>query len=149
MMYLAETAAAASDTMVSGNFITALVVALIGAAATAYARISGKKQGLEEATNNVTIQSPVPTVRTKEEPEYVTMASFNGHLKRIEESIAGIESALENERGIARTANGNIHHRIDALSERLGERLSKLEGTLSGVAETTRTLLEIALNKKP
>jgi hypothetical protein len=54
---------------------------------------------------------------------------------------------LESERGIARTANGNIHHRIDALSERLGDRLSKLEGTLMGVADTTRTLLDLALGK--
>ncbi len=132
------------DTMISGDWMLKLVAALFTGAALVLGRYWGKREAVQQ---DVTLKSPVPTVRTQEEPEFVTMGTFNGHLKRIEESISAIEAALESERGIARTANGNIHHRIDALSERLGDRLSKLEGTLMGVADTTRTLLDLALGK--
>lgn len=133
------------DSNISGT----AVVGIIGAITTLVVGIIGKLKldQVKSESRDVTLKPPVPTVRTQEEPEFVTMAVFNGHLKRIEESIAGIETALESERGIARTANGNIHHRIDALSERLGDRLSKLEGTLEGVAQTSRTLLDLALGR--
>ncbi len=136
---------AAPDPMISGNWI----IAVIGAIAAAVSLFIGKKVGKDSATRDITIRPPVPTVRTQEEPEYVTLEIFNGHLARIEGSFAKIEQALDSERGIARLANGNIHKRIDALSEKMGERLGVMEGTLKGVAETTHTLLDIALGKKP
>lgn len=141
--FLAE---AAPDALISGNWI----IGVIGAIAAGIALVIGKRQGRAEAAdNNVTLKHPVPTIHTQEAPEYVTMAIFNGHLKRIENSFAKIEEALDSERGVARIANGNVHKRIDALSEKMGERLGNLEGTLKGVAETTHTLLDIALGKKP
>ena len=145
MMQMLATAAENPDTLVSGNWI----IGLIGAVASAIALIIGKRQGIKEATNNVTIQPPVPRfdVNTKEDPEYVTHTLLNGHLDRIEATFEEIKEALDGERGIARTANGNIHKRIDALSERLGDRLSNLEGTSRGVKETVDKLLDIALGK--
>jgi hypothetical protein len=136
---------ASADPMISGNWI----IAVIGALASAAAMFWGKKQGKREAQETeVTLKPPVPTVRTQEEPEFVTMGEFNGHLKRIEYTFTEIKEALDSERGIARTANGNIHKRIDAMSERLGDRLSKLEGSVEAVADTTSKLLDLALNNK-
>lgn len=134
------------DPMISGNWL----IAVIGALASAGALFWGKRQGKKEAQETeVTLKQPVPTVRTQEEPEFVTMAEFNGHLRRIEHTFTEIKEALDSERGIARTANGNIHKRIDAMSERLGDRLSKLEGSAEAIAETTSKLLDLALGKKP
>jgi hypothetical protein len=134
------------DTMISGDWMLKLIAAMFTGAALILGRYWGKRDAIQQ---DVTLKTPVPTVNTREEPEYVTMAIFNGHLNRIEASFAKIEEALDSERGIARLANGNLHKRIDALSEKMGERLGNLEGTLKGVAETTHTLLDIALGKKP
>lgn len=133
------------DAMISGDWMLKLIGALFTGAALILGRYWGKRDAIQQ---DVTLKTPVPTVNTREEPEYVTMAIFNGHLNRIEASFAKIEEALDSERGIARLANGNLHKRIDALSEKMGERLGNLEGTLKGVAETTHTLLDIALGKK-
>jgi hypothetical protein len=136
--------------MISGQWITAFVVAVIGAIGAVWikAKHAGKREGMSE---NVTLKSPVPRldVNTREDPDYVTHGQLNGHLTRIEDTFEEIKEALNSERGIARLANGNIHKRIDALSERLGERLSSLEGKTIGVADNVNKLLDIALNKKP
>lgn len=147
MQFIADAAAAQPDTMISGNWL----IGAIGAICTGIALIYGKKQGIKEATNNVTIQPPFPKfdVTTKEHPDFVTHGQLNGHLDRIETTFEEIKEELDGERGIARTANGNIHKRIDALSERLGDRLAKLEGTSQNVKETVDKLLDIALGKKP
>jgi hypothetical protein len=134
------------DPMISGDWLVKIVGALFAGAALILGRYWGKREATQQ---DVTLKTPVPTVNTREEPEFVTMAIFNGHLNRIEASFTKIEEALDSERGIARLANGNLHKRIDALSEKMGERLGNLEGTLKGVAETTHTLLDIALGKKP
>jgi hypothetical protein len=148
MTWLADAAAAGGDPMISGDWVLKAIAAIFTGAALVLGRYWGRKEAASES-REVSFKPPVPTVRTQEEPEFVTMEAFNGHLRRIEGSIMKIEEALDSERGIARTANGNIHKRIDALSERLGERLSTLEGTLHGISDTTGKLLDIALGKKP
>lgn len=149
MIQILADAATKPDAMISGEWLIAIIGALASAAALVIGKVQGRKES--ESSRDVTIKPPVPRldVNMHEDPEFVTMEVFNGHLKRIEESFFKIEQALDSERGIARTANGNIHKRIDAMSERLGERLSKLEGTSEGIAKTTATLLDIALGKKP
>lgn len=149
MTQLLAAASASPDTLISGNWIIAVIGALATGAALVIGKFQGRKQGLQEATNNVTLQSPVPRfgVDMKEDPDFVTHNQLNGHLDRIEATFEEIKDALDGERGIARVANGNIHKRIDALSERLGDRLSNLEGTSRGVKETVDKLLDIALGK--
>jgi hypothetical protein len=144
ILELLATATPPADPMISGNWI----IAVIGALSTAAALILGKIQGRKEIETGreVTIKKPVPTVRTQEEPEFVTMGVFNGHLQRIENSFDEIKEALDSERGTARIAQGNIHKRIDALSEKLGEKLSRLEGTSGAVKETVDRLLTMALD---
>lgn len=136
-----------ADFMISGEWLTTIVVAIIGALGGVWMR--AKKAGLAEATNNVTLQSPVPRfgVDMREDPEFVTHNQLNGHLDRIESTFEEIKESLAGERGIARLANGNLHKRIDAMSEKFGDRLSNLEGTSRGVKETVDKLLDIALGK--
>jgi chromatin segregation and condensation protein Rec8/ScpA/Scc1 (kleisin family) len=136
-----------ADFMISGEWLSGIVVAIIGAIGAVY--LKARKDG--QNSRSVTVNSPVPRldVNTREDPEFVTHDQLNGHLTRIEDTFEEIKDALNSERTVARTANGNIHKRIDALSERLGERLSSLEGKTDGVAQNVDKLLDIALNKKP
>lgn len=128
-------------------WVTTFVVAVIGAVLTPALKRRWKEEALREA--RVTIHPPVPTIHTKEEVELVTKDELNEHLARIEKAFDEIKDALDSERSIARTANGNLHKRIDAMSERLGDRLANLEGTAKATADTVKTLLDIALGKKP
>jgi hypothetical protein len=140
---MAQAAPAAADPSISatqvGAIIAAIITALVGGG------FLGKKAA--EATKTTLEGQPIGV---KVRKDFVTYDVLDGHLDRIEGNFEEIKEALDGERGIARTANGNLHKRIDALSERLGDRLSKLEGTTEGIAKTTDALLDIALHgKKP
>lgn len=139
MHYLAEAAAVDGDLMMKiiGAIFSGVLLLLGG-------RHIGKKE-----SQGVTLNPPVPRVGVdmKQDPEFVTRDQLNGHLERIEATFEEIKESLDGERGVARLANGNLHKRIDALSERLGDRLSNLEGTSRGVKETVDKLLDIALGK--
>jgi hypothetical protein len=139
---------ASPDAMVSLPALAAFIVAVLGAVAAFLARKKGKEEGREEEKQrHVSISGQPVGVRVEE--EHVTRGELNGHISRIEGDISEIKDSLEGERGIARLANGNLHKRIDALSERLGDRLSTLEGTTRAIETTTNKLLDIALGKKP
>ena len=87
-------------------------------------------------------------VITHESPQFVTQDIFSDHMLRIERTFGEIKVVLDKERDTARTSNGNVHKRIDAMSERLGDRLSRVEGTTIATNETVSKLLDIALGKK-
>lgn len=143
MQLLAEVAAKA-EPMIPGNWLTAFVVAVIGAGAAAWARMSGRKQGAKEA-RAVILQSPVPTIRTQEEPEYVTNDTLNRHLERIDGSIREIKHAQDSERGVARDALGKIHMRLDVQSKVT----ATLQGSVEEVGKNVGRLLDLALQRKP
>lgn len=71
----------------------------------------------EERQRSVTINDPIPKVRTQEEPEYVTSETLNSHLARIDKSIGEIKHGQEVERGVARVALSNVHARLDKVIE--------------------------------
>ena len=126
--------------------ITGLVVAVIGAILGApVLKKRWKDEALKDA--HVTVKSPVPTIHTKEEVELVTKNELQSHLERIDQTFEEIKEMINGERSIARQANGKLHQRIDNLGERLGERLSSVEGTMRGMNETLSKLLDLALNK--
>lgn len=129
-------------------WITTFVVAVIGAVSAAMMKARGKAEGKRELQETRTSIDGQPVgIDVVDKP--ATENDLKEMETRIEERISKLEEALNGERGIARTANGNVHKRIDALSERLGDRLSKLEGTTESINETVGKLLDIALNKKP
>lgn len=77
------------DTMVSGNWI----IGLIGAIAAGIALVLGKKQGIKEATNNITLQSPMPEVPVRKVPgtvswyDHSTLAERVGRLENHIDSL--------------------------------------------------------------
>lgn len=131
------------------KWVTTFVVAVIGALGAVWlkGKSSGKAQAAEEQERSVSIQGQPVHVSTEERPQWVTKQIFDEHIQRMEASIEEIKESLDGERGIARVANGNLHKRIDAMSEKFGDRLSNLEGTSRGVKETVDKLLDIALGK--
>jgi hypothetical protein len=147
MMHLLAETAAAPDTLISGNWIIGVIGALATAAALILGKLQGRKQGMQEATNNVTIQTPVPKfdVNTREEPEFVTHSQLNGHLGRIEDTFEEIKAALNSERGIARLANSNIHARLDKVMENQAES----RGELKQINLNVQRLLNQGGNKPP
>lgn len=123
---------------------TASVIAAIGAI---FLRGQRREQRLRES---IRIDPPLPDldVITHESPQFVTQDIFSDHMLRIERTFGEIKVVLDKERDTARTSNGNVHKRIDAMSERLGDRLSRVEGTTIATNETVSKLLDIALGKK-
>lgn len=135
-----------ADVMISGEWITTISVAVIGAIGAVW--LKGRSSGKQEAQeSSVSIADQPVHVSTEERPQWVTRQTFDEHVQRMEASIDEIKDSLDGERGIARVANGNLHKRLDALSEKFGDRLSNLEGTSKGVNETVNKLLDIALGK--
>ena len=148
MMANAPAAPGSGDDNVSLTALGAFLTVVLGAVAAFIAKKKGKEEGvLEEQNRRVSIADQPVGVRL--EDELVTRMELQSHIARIEGDIGAIKEALDGERGIARTANGNLHKRIDAMSERLGDRLSRLEGQTAGIFETTKALLDLALGKKP
>ena len=138
--------AAPVDSLVSGNWI----IAVIGAVASGAALFWGKSQKDEKdkAMNmKTTIEDQPVGIRVHE--DFVTHGELSEHIGRIEGDISGIMIAMEGERGIARIANGNLHKRMDSMSENLGGRMGKIEGTVEGIKGNTDKLLDIALNHNP
>lgn len=147
---LAEAVATPPSDMVSLTSLGTFILGVGGMILTYFKRDSIKAQGRkEESERAVTLKTPVPQldVTTREHPEFVTHGQLDSHIKRFDSALDEIKDALDGERGIARMANGKIHQRIDALSERLGDRLAKLEGMSQAVKETTDKLLDLALAK--
>lgn len=143
---LAQAEAAKDGDSVSLAALGTFVSLVLGAVGAFLARKKGKEEGKkEEQQRRVSIDGQPIGVKLDE--RYVTHSEFTAHMDRVEVDISEIKESLDGERTIARTANGNIHKRIDALSESLGGRLSKLEGVSEGIAATTDKLLDIALGK--
>lgn len=148
MQILAEAATAAPtppDTMISGNWITSLVVAVIMACGGIWLRSSGRKAGLKEATNNITIADQPVNVRTHADPIFAYQDDLEDHIARIDKSFTEVWAAIEGEREIARNALGKIHGRIDNQATSL----ATMTGTVKAINETLGKLLDLALGKKP
>ena len=128
MAYLAEVAAS-PDTMVSGNWI----ITVIGALASALALFYGKRQGLKEATNNMTLQNPVPEIPFRKVDRPVSYDQHNSleqrvgrieaHLDVIQRDQANqyrqiLEAGSERELRMTEAINNGlreVHHRLDGL----------------------------------
>ena len=148
MQILAEAATAAPsppDTMISGNWITSLVVAVIMACGGIWLRSSGRKAGLKEATNNITIQDQPVSVRTHADPVYAYQDDLEDHIARIDKSFTEVWETIEGERTIARNGLGKIHARLDDQSKVT----ATLQGSVEEVGKNVGRLLDLALNRKP
>lgn len=144
MNWMAE-AAAAGDPMIPGAWLTTFVVAVIGAVGMAWQRMAGRKDG--ETSREVTLKKPVPKVTVKEDPDFVTRDEMKEHLERIEGGFTEVKRMIENDRGTARTSIGNIHKRIDSMSESLGGRVAAVGAKIDEVGKNVGLLLEVQIHK--
>jgi hypothetical protein len=134
------TATATADPLISGNWI----IAAIGALASAAALVMGKMQGRKEAETKRTVKvEDQPLKVTADMPEpFATLRALESLKSDVHGRLKKIEVALNEERGIARTANSNIHQRIDKLTENTAE----LNGQIDQVDKNVRLILERLLS---
>lgn len=107
---LANVPPAASDS-VSGN----VLVAIIGAIFSGFALLYGKRQGIKEATNNITLQSPVPEVPTRKVPGAVTWDHLQPLIQRIDRMERHLDEVRKEQSDQYREtleAGGAREHRI-------------------------------------
>lgn len=132
---------AETDTLISGNWI----IAMIGAIAAGIALVVGKKQGRNEAENarDVLIKKPVPTIQTREEPHWATKPELNDHIERTDKQINAIWSAIKNERLTTTDALNRIHERVDAQVTAVAE----IKGTVGEVKTILNQLVNLALHQ--
>lgn len=135
----------AGDPMISGNWLIALIGTLSTAAAAIIGKVLGQRQG--ENSREVTLKKPVPTVVTREEPQWATKPDLDEHIERTDKHFAEVWNRFESERGVARDSANNIHRRLDKQSEAT----AAVQASLNEVKETTGKLLDLALNpnKRP
>lgn len=143
MIGILADAAAASDPMISGNWLIGLIGAISTAAAAIIGKFAGQKAG--ENSREVTLKKPVPTVVTREEPQWATKPDLDEHIERTDKHFAEVWNRFETERHVARESANNIHRRLDKQSEAT----AGVQASLNEVKETTGKLLDIALNRKP
>ena len=133
MIYLAQ-AAATSDPMISGNWI----VAVIGALASAFALFYGKRQGLKEATNNVTLQNPMPELPIR---KLLTPPSWDAHRALMDRVLVLEAATLELRKDSAelrRETNLQYHELLKAG----GERETHLSDKLDGIARSIHARID-------
>jgi hypothetical protein len=95
---------------VDGAWVTGFVVAVLGAVGTLLGYQKGRKTKTEVEPN------PLPVAMVS---ELATKDELTALEARLVGEIKKLETALVGERGVARTANGNLHARIDKTSEGL------------------------------
>lgn len=132
-----------ADTQVSGAWVLELiakifagVAILIGAAWAAY------RKGQATPTMSATIKPPVPTITIREDEQWATQPDLEEHVQRTDKQFSEVWQAIQAERGIARTALGRIHERLDTQSGVT----AKLQGSVDEVAKNVDRLLDLAMN---
>lgn len=125
--FLAETAAA--DPMIPGTWVTGFIVAVLGVIGGWVTK--GKIARTSVEPNPLPVEV-VESLATKEE-----MRELEG---RLVSEIRKLENALGKERDVARTANGNLHARID----RTSEAIAGVTGQLSQMNSNLDRLLDLA-----
>ncbi len=133
-----------ADPMISGEFVLKVIGAIFsGVLLLLGGRHIGKKEG--ETSRDVTVKKPVPTIQIREEAHWATKPELEDHIERTDKRIGEVWDAIQAERGIARTALGRIHERLDAQTKAT----ATLQGCVEEVGKNVNLLLSRALNQKP
>lgn len=126
MNLLAEAANATPDTMISGNWLILVIGALFSGAALLLGKVQGKKEGLKEATNNITLQSPVPEVPTR---KVSTPPSWDSH-RALMDRVTALEVVTQE---LRRDAAHQYHELMTAGAAREQSISDKLDGIARGI----------------
>ena len=142
--YLAEIAGSfgTGDLMKILGWASALVLGILAALAPG-AKKKWEAEALKRA--HVTISSPLPTVHTKEKVELATTFDLRSHIDRTDKCFAEIRETFQNERTIAREAQGKVHARLDKVMD--NQALSR--GELNQINLNVQRLLDRGESKPP
>jgi hypothetical protein len=134
--------AQAVESMVPVNAVTLI----IGAVASAIALVIGKRQGRQEVVESRTVEIEGQPLAFRHEEPLATVKALDDLRRDVDSRLGRIEEELGEQRATARNANGNLHARIDKVSENL----SGVKGSLDEVNKNVRLLLERSLGgRKP
>lgn len=135
---------AGADVMISGNWIIALLIALIPVLGGVW--IKAKAAGRTEAQDNhVTLKKPVPTIQTREEQRWVPRDEYMERWERADAETSRLWNQFGHERKIWNHEIENVQTRLATQSEAT----ASLQGTVNEVNKTVGQLLSLALNRKP
>lgn len=134
-----------AEIMISGEWITTITVAIIGAIGAVWlkGRSSGKR---EEAERRVTIDGQ-PLSFTNCSPN-VTHLEMSELKRDMDLRFTKIEAALSEERTIARVALGKIHARLDSGAVAVAE----MKGGMESISNNVDRILAIMMtpnNQRP
>lgn len=128
-----------SDPMISGKWLLDAIPVLAAAAVLIIGKNHWKVLGAkEQASNDVTIKKPVPTLETREKPIYALKADVEAALCRFQDSHNKCQIFQDSQH----LAN---QKRLDDQVKAL----ARMEGTLTSVQDIANTLLSLALQRKP
>lgn len=138
-----------ADPQISGNWITALMVAAITALGGIWLSY---KRGQANPNSETTIKSPVPEVTVRQATNYASQEELAGLRHEVEELRADVDKKLDkllegqsDERRVAREALGKVHLRADKTAEALAE----MKGELTQMNKNLERLLEHSMQPKP
>lgn len=163
--FLAEVAATAAphtpppDQMLSGNWLLYAFGVVVTTAVGAWMRISGKKAGISEATNNITIQHPVPELPIRE-IKTVTWDLHTGLERRIEaverdqrelrkEHKESCEKMEKDIHGVGKELLETGHARELRLGELIADGDKHLAGKIEGIARDWHGRMDLQFGPKP
>ena len=129
MIYLA-------DFMISGEWVVGACVALIPVIGAVWVKAKGA--GVREATNNVTLQSPVPEVPTR---KVTTPPSWDAH-QALRDRVTVIEHGLAE---LRRESTSQYQELLKAG----GERETHLSDKLDGIARGIHSRIDEILTTRP
>jgi hypothetical protein len=134
-------AAADADQMISGQWL----IGAIGAVATGIALVVGKTQGRRQARAETTTLIEGQPISVAMASKMVTKDELAELENRLVTEIKKLEQALGKERDVARTANGNLHARIDKTSDSL----NLMRGEIGQMNANLSRLIDLSMNPKP
>ena len=114
----------------AGGGVVGVIAALLVAARS---KQNWVEEGVRQAQSaDVTLKKPVPTIRTKEQTEYVPRRDFDQHVGRHEAHVRKTSDDVS-----------KLHGRIDVESRTIG----RMEGKVDSVQSDLKTLLEMAIKR--
>ena len=121
-----------ADFMISGNWLIGAGVALIPILGGVW--IKAKKAGLSEATNNITIQTPVPTVPIT---KVYSPPTFSQHM----EVVRRVDKLEASHEELRRELAASFRRLIDVGEERKDKLMDKIDASAKGFHERVNQIV--------
>lgn len=139
MQWIAQVAGA-QDAMISGKWLIAVIPVVFAGVGVLLSKNKWMQKGAAQARSVTVENQPLQVTSTV---PLATKAELEALEARLTAELSKIEVSLASERSVARTANGNLHARIDKSTEQLAE----VKGELRGIAENISRLLDLSMNR--